>query len=96
MNVLKNIEQILRYAFSHSGPCPVCDNPEKLRVVQEAQPLVWMGQQAVMEYLQISRATFYRFKKEGILIPHKIGGRDYFLPHELDAAFQLSIRRGRI
>lgn len=56
----------------------------------------WMNMQDVLKYLSISRTTFFSLKKKGIIIPHKMGGTDYYLPHELDAALRLSIKKGKI
>lgn len=56
----------------------------------------WMDRQAVMDYLKISVRTFYRLRNEGVLVAHRIGGRDYFFKHELLQAFDISRRKGRL
>lgn len=56
----------------------------------------WLDRQGVMDYLQISYRTYYRFKADGILRPHRIGQRDYYFRQELQAAYLESLRKGRV
>jgi predicted DNA-binding transcriptional regulator AlpA len=57
---------------------------------------VWIDSNEVMQYLNISRSTFYRLKKEGIIVARKIGKRAYYFKSDLKKAFSKSIQKGRI
>lgn len=51
------------------------------KLVQEERPLT---PKEAMEYLSMSRATFYRYVKNGKIPQHGIDGRRYFKQSELD------------
>lgn len=51
------------------------------KLVQEERPLT---PKEAMEYLSMSRATFYRYVKNDKIPQHGIGGRRYFKQSELD------------
>ena len=65
-------------------------------VVTDLNAHKWMDRNAVIHYLQISERTFFRLKKQGIIHPHRIGGRDYYYKPELAAALGLSMLKGHV
>jgi hypothetical protein len=56
----------------------------------------WLDRQGVMDYLQISYRTYYRLRASGLIVPQRIGGRDYYFLPELTEQLKESIRKGRI
>lgn len=49
----------------------------------------------VLEFLKISASTYHRFKRDKILIPVKIGKRDYFYKSDLIELVAERKRKGR-
>ena len=55
------------------------------KLVQEERPLT---PKEAMEYLSMSRATFYRYVKDGKIPQYGLDGRRYFKQSELDNAIK--------
>lgn len=55
------------------------------KLVQEERPLT---PKEAMDYLSMSRATFYRYVKKGKIPQYGIEGRRYFKQSELDNAIK--------
>lgn len=55
-----------------------------------------LDMEQVLRILRISRSTYYRFVKEGKLLPRKIGVRHCYYREDLKDMIQESKRRGRI
>lgn len=85
---VRNMERYLQEWCSKQGLCPHCQQGKK-----EEE---WMDQRQVMAYLGISRSNFYERKAEGVLVPAKIGSKDFFRKSDLIEALEDSIRKGRI
>lgn len=56
----------------------------------------WMDNVEVMEYLNISRSTFYRLQREKVIVARKVGKRSYFFKSDLMHAFMKSTKKGRL
>src|SRR5690606_5646814 len=56
----------------------------------------WLDRQGVMDYLQISYRTYYRLRAGGLIVPQRIGGRDYYFIPDLAEQLKESIRKGRV
>lgn len=46
--------------------------------------------------LNVSLSTFDRMKKQGIVTPIRINNTDYYLKENLDEAYQISIKKGKL
>jgi len=55
-----------------------------------------MGAGEVMDYLGITKTTYYRLIKNGELRPRRKGRRHYYYRRDLQAALAESVRRGRV
>lgn len=55
-----------------------------------------LNRDQVMEYLKISKATYKRKVKDGILKPRQTAGGHRYLKSDLFDAYQESIRKGRV
>lgn len=60
------------------------------------EPEKLMDMQEVMDYLGITRSTYFRLVKNGELAPRRKGRRHYFYRRDLHAALAESVRRGRV
>ena len=67
---------------------------EKVVSGTKARPLLSVIE--VMDMLGISRSTYYRFVKEGRLLPRILGNRHYYYLEDLEEQIRESKRRGRI
>ncbi|MDQ7949498.1 MAG: helix-turn-helix domain-containing protein [Pedobacter sp.] len=76
---------MLEHCLSVLGLSPFPQQPQKL-----------MTRQEVKDYLGISEATYKRKVKDGELRPMKMPGGHRFRKAELEAAYQESVRRGRV
>lgn len=50
---------------------------------KEEQLEVWLDKWEVMKYLKISKSTYYRWRKAGILVPRNSVGEDRYLLADL-------------
>lgn len=52
---------------------------------KDSQPVLekWITKEEAMEYLAITKSTYYRWVKEGILTPRGVAGQDKFLVADL-------------
>lgn len=71
----------------------ILENSKQSEILDEGS---WIDSNEVMQYLNISRSTFYRLKKEGIIVARKIGKRAYYFKSDLKKAFSKSIQKGKI
>ncbi len=88
-----HIEQYIREWTRGSHTCAGCLQGGKGPLTGSREVLMDAGE--VMDYLGISRSTFFRLKKKGLLPHCKLGGRAYFIIRHLDEALAQSIRKGR-
>lgn len=99
LQCLLRIEQYARECTSRPVGCAQCTCGKWLSRTGDAHSDATTGKlmdaREVMDYLQISRSTFFRLKKKGLLPHRKIGSRDYFIRSNLAEALKLSIRKGR-
>lgn len=82
--LIQSVVQIRKLLETLSEP-PLQRLPERLLSAQD-----------VMNKLNISEATYYRFVKRGALKPRMKGSRHYFYEADLVEALEESKRRGRI
>lgn len=104
----RHLEQWVHWSRTRAdcGCCPsyqpAPQSTQALSLLQSFAPSAnpkrgdWLDRQGVMDYLQISYRTYYRFKAEGILKPHRIGQRDYYFRQDLQTVFLESVRKGRV
>lgn len=78
---LKLIE-ITQDIYDYMKDKPSCHECKK-QMVQEDEILF---KHDVMQLLKISSPTYYRYKEQGILVPMKMGRKDYYLKSSLHEA----------
>lgn len=66
------------------------------RPINKRLPERLLSAQEVMDKLNISERTYYRYVKNGELKPRIKGSRHYFYEEDLTAALRESRRRGRV
>lgn len=75
VQILKSIEKQVR-AFNDLS---IGYHNPKVEIYQSRELEEWLSKWEVMEYLKISKTTYYRWRKEGKLIPRNAVGEDRFL-----------------
>ena len=82
------LEQISAHTATLAQAAPAAYNnaePEKLMEIND-----------VLDYLGITRNTYFRMVKKGELTPRRKGRRHYYYRTDLRAALTTSVRRGRV
>ena|SRR5690554_6171196 len=74
--VMPNKLEILNEQITpqHTYPDPLHYSTEKKDVLE-----IWLNKWEVMAYLKISKTTYYRWRKEGKLVPRTSVGEDRYL-----------------
>lgn len=81
VDIILNIENLLRQILE------ALHNIESKNVSDEK---AWMDSYEVRSYFNIHRSTLYRWKKEKILCPSRIGRKDMYLRTDVIRAMQVS------
>ncbi|AIM37550.1 hypothetical protein KO02_13270 [Sphingobacterium sp. ML3W] len=92
---LENITQLLEKSVHQDEVCSstkACHDAE----ADPPQMLVLLDINQVIDLLKISEATYYRWVKQGELIPRRKGKRHYYYMSDLDRQLKEGRRRGRI
>ncbi|MDH5826304.1 helix-turn-helix domain-containing protein [Sphingobacterium faecium] len=89
---LENITQLLVKSVQQEEVSKACHDAE----TNLPQMLVLLDVDQVIDLLKISEATYYRWVKQGELIPRRKGKRHYYYISDLDRQLKEGRRRGRI
>lgn len=76
LNIEKAQQEILRRLDLITGNVPQSSDPDE----------EWLDALEVQKLLKISESTLYRLKKKKILVPARLGSRDYYLADEVRKA----------
>lgn len=84
--VVRDIYDLMVHQTTKPTYCSAC---------MEMELEKWMSKQEVMDYFKISKSTYYRWVKQGKLLPRKRFGEDRYFKRDILKLLQKLNRRER-
>lgn len=84
--ILVDIRELLQQIVHHTKPLSDHNAFTKRR----------LHKQEVIDLLGISPRTYDRYKARGLLVPHRMGGQDFYYMDDLESGLAESIRKGKL